>query len=93
MGDSLTPLTVDRQIQSRWCSLMVWLKLWVRSPSCITHKVHTLEYGMVRWGSPETPSHTQMIMMKEMKYIIEFLSFAVLTLACLYGFIILMVMI
>ena len=23
---------VDRQIQSRWCSLMVWLKLWVRSP-------------------------------------------------------------
>ena len=62
-------------------------------PSCITHKVHTLEYGMVRWGSPETPSHTQMIMMKEMKYIIEFLSFAVLTLACLYGFIILMVMI
>ena len=62
-------------------------------PSCISHKVHTLEYGMVRWGSPETPSHTQMIMMKEMKYIIEFLSFAVLTLACLYGVIILMVMI
>ena len=62
-------------------------------PSCITHKVHTLEYGMVRWGSPETPPHTQMIMMKEMKYIIEFLSFAVLTLTCLYGFIILMVMI
>ena len=59
----------------------------------LTHKVHTLEYGMVRWGSPETPSHTQMIMMKEMKYIIEFLSFAVLTLTCLYGFIILMVMI
>ena len=70
---------------------MAWLKLWVRSPSSITHKVHTLEYGMVRWGSPETPSHTQMIMMKEMKYIIEFLSFAVLTLVFLYGFTILIV--
>jgi len=46
-------------------------------------------YGMVRWGSPETPSHKQMIM----KYIIEFLSFAVLTLLCLYSFTILMVMI
>ena len=46
-------------------------------------------HGMVRWGSPETPSHKQMIM----KYIIEFLSFAVLTLLCLYSFTILMVMI
>ena len=32
MGDSLTPLMVDRLIQSCCCSLMVWLKLWVRSP-------------------------------------------------------------
>ena len=48
-------------------------------------------HGMVRWGSPETPSHTQMIMKKEMKYIIEFLSFAVLTLVFLYGFTILIV--
>ena len=46
-------------------------------------------YGMVRWGSPKTPSHKQMIM----KYIIEFLSFAVLTLLCLYSFTVLMVMI
>ena len=57
-----------------------------------THKVHTLEYGMVRWGSPETPSLShKMIMKKEMKYIIEFLSFAVLTLVFLYGFTILIV--
>ena len=72
MGDSLTPLMVDRQIQSRCCSLMVWLKLWVRSP-------------------PASPKHKQMIIMKEMKYIIEFLSFAVLTLVFLYGFTILIV--
>ena len=31
-SDSPIPLMVDHQIQSRWCSLMVWLKLWVRSP-------------------------------------------------------------
>ena len=47
---------------------------------------------MVRWGSPETPSLShKMIMKKEMKYIIEFLSFAVLTLVFLYGFTILIV--
>ena len=62
-----------------------------RITKTVLTKVHTLEYGMVRWGSPETPSHTQMIMMKEMKYIIEFLSFAVLTLVFLYGFTILIV--
>ena len=39
---------------------------------------------------PLTFSH-KMIMMKEMKYIIEFLSFAVLTLVFLYGFTILIV--
>ena len=62
-------------------------------PSCISHDFQSpcVGYGMVRWGSPETPSHTQMIMMKEMKYIIEFLSFAVLTLVFLYGFTILIV--
>ena len=47
-------------------------------------------YGMVRWGSPETPSHKQMIMKK---YLEELLTFAVLTALCLYGFVVLMVMI
>ena len=27
-----------------------------RTTQC--RKVHTLEYGMVRWGSPKTPPHS-----------------------------------
>ena len=51
-------------------------------------------YAWVWYGSlgfSWNPFSHKMIMMKEMKYIIEFLSFAVLTLVFLYGFTILIV--
>jgi len=44
---------------------------------------------MVRWGSPETPSHKQMIM----KYLEELLTLVSLMAWFTYGYLVLMVMI
>ena len=77
--DYLTPLTVDPPIQSCCCSLMEWLKRY-----CLTY-LHCGFDPLLHLLN----TNKQMIM----KYIIEFLSFAVLTLLCLYSFTILMVMI
>ena len=43
-------------------------------------------YGMVRWGSPETPSHKQMIMMK---YLEALLTLVALMAWFTYGYLIL----
>ena len=42
-------------------------------------------YGMVRWGSPETPSHKQMIM----KYLEELLTLVALMAWFTYGYLVL----
>ena len=43
-------------------------------------------YGMVRWGSPETPSHKQIIMMK---YLEELLTLVALMAWFTYGYLVL----
>ena len=44
-------------------------------------------YGMVRWGSPETPSHKQIIIM--MKYLEELLTLVALMAWFTYGYLVL----
>jgi len=58
-------------------------------PSCITHDFQSpcVGYGMVRWGSPETPSHKQIIIM--MKYLEELLTLVALMAWFTYGYLVL----
>jgi hypothetical protein len=58
-------------------------------PSCISHDFQSpcVGYGMVRWGSPETPSHKQIIIM--MKYLEELLTLVALMAWFTYGYFIL----